>query len=94
MGQTREWEGDTERATGELQQAEALAEKIGQLGGLWQIRATLGELYERREEAGEARAAFVRAAQTLSTLAEKIGDKELKKSFLSAPRVRRVLGRH
>jgi hypothetical protein len=39
----------------------------------------------------EARAAFVRAAQTLSMLAEKIGDEELKESFLSAPRVRRVL---
>ena len=89
-----EWEGDTERATGELQEAETLAEKIGQPGGLWQIRAALGELYERRGEAGEARAAFVRAAQTLSTLAEKIGDKELKESFLSAPHVRCVLGRH
>ena len=89
-----EWEGDTERATGELQEAETLAEKIGQPGGLWQIRAALGELYERRGEAGEARAAFVRAAQTLSTLAEKIGDKGLKESFLSAPHVRCVLGRH
>ena len=89
-----EWEGDTERATGELQEAETLAEKIGQPGGLWQIRAALGELYERRGEAGEARAAFVRAAQTLSTLAEKIGDEELKESFLSAPHVRCVLGRH
>jgi tetratricopeptide (TPR) repeat protein len=89
-----EWEGDTERATGELQEAETLAEKIGQPGGLWQIRAALGELYERRGEAGEARAAFVRAAQTLSTLAEKIGDEGLKESFLSAPPVRRVLGRH
>jgi tetratricopeptide (TPR) repeat protein len=89
-----EWEGDTERTTGELQEAETLAEKIGQPGGLWQIRAALGELYERRGEAGEARAAFVRAAQTLSTLAEKIGDKELKESFLSAPHVRCVLGRH
>jgi tetratricopeptide (TPR) repeat protein len=77
-----EWEGET------------LAEKIGQPGGLWQIQAALGELYERRGEAGEARAAFVRAAQTLSTLAEKIGDKELQESFLSAPQVRCVLWRH
>jgi DNA-binding SARP family transcriptional activator len=89
-----EWEGDTERATGELQEAETLAEKIGQPGGLWQIRAALGELYERRGEAGEARAAFVRAAQTLRTLAEKIRNERLKEGFLSAPQVRCVLERH
>jgi tetratricopeptide (TPR) repeat protein len=89
-----EWEGDTEKATGELQEAETLAEKIGQPGGLWQIRAALGELYERRGEAGEARAAFVRAAQTLRTLAEKIRNEKLKEGFLSAPQVRCVLERH
>jgi tetratricopeptide (TPR) repeat protein len=89
-----QWEGHTERAIGQLQEAEALAEKIGQPGELWQIRAALGELYERHGEAWEAREAFSRAAQTLRMLAENIGDEKLREGFLSAPQVRRVLGRH
>ena len=86
------WEGDTKRAIGQLQEAEMLAEQIGLSGELWQIRAKLGELYERREEIGEARAAYSRAAQTLRMLARKIGDEELREGFLSARQVRCVLG--
>jgi tetratricopeptide (TPR) repeat protein len=87
------WEDDTERAIGRLREAEALAEKIGLPGELWQIRSSIGELYERRGEAGEAREAFSRAAQTLRTLAEKGKDEELREGFLAAPKVRRVLAR-
>jgi tetratricopeptide (TPR) repeat protein len=88
-----EWEGDPERATVHLQEAEKLAEKLGLPSELWRIRAGLGGLYERREEIGEARAAFSRAAQTLRTLAQRIGAEELREEFLSAPLVRRVLER-
>jgi hypothetical protein len=88
-----EWEGDPERATVNLVEAEELTEKLELPGELWRIRATLGELYERRGEAGEARAAFSRAAQTLRLLAQKIGDQELREGFLSAPQARRVLER-
>jgi tetratricopeptide (TPR) repeat protein len=89
-----DWEGDTERAIGRLQEAEALAEEIGLSGELWEIQSRIGDLYERRGETEEARAAFSRAARTLRTLAEKIGDEELREDFLSAPRVRRVLEHH
>jgi hypothetical protein len=34
-----EWEGDTKRAIGHLYEVEALAEKIGLPGELWQIEA-------------------------------------------------------
>jgi tetratricopeptide (TPR) repeat protein len=88
-----EFEGDTQRAIDRLREAEALAEKIGLPGELWQIRSRIGELYEQRGETGEAREAFSQAAQTLKTLAQKIGDEELREGFLSAPRVRRVLAR-
>jgi tetratricopeptide (TPR) repeat protein len=88
-----EWEGDTQRAIDRLHEAQALAEKIGLPGELWQIQSRIGELYEQRGETGEARAAFSQAAQTLKTLAQKIGDDELREGFLSAPRVRRVLAR-
>jgi DNA-binding SARP family transcriptional activator/tetratricopeptide (TPR) repeat protein len=88
-----EWAGDSERATVNLLEAEELTEKLELPGELWRIRAALGELYERRGEAVEARAAFSRAAQTLGLLAQKIGDEELREGFLSAPQARRVLER-
>ena len=87
-----EWEGDTKRAIDRLREAEAFAEKIGPPGELWQIRNRIGELRERRGEREQARTAFSRAAQTLRDLAAKIKDEELREGFLSAPRVRRVLG--
>jgi tetratricopeptide (TPR) repeat protein len=89
-----EWEGDTKRAIDRLHEARALAEKIGLPGELWQIQSRIGELCERRGETAEAREAFSGAAQTLRMLAGKIGDEELREGFLSAPQVRRVLGRH
>ena len=88
-----ESEGDTQRTIDHLHEAHSLAEKIGLPGELWQIQSRIGELYEKRGEDGEAREAFSQAAQTLRTLAQKIGDEELREGFLSAPQVRRVLGR-
>ncbi len=88
-----EWEGDTKRAIDHLQEAEALAERLGPPGELWQIRARIGELHERRGEDSEAREAYSRAAQTLRDLAAKIEDEGLREGFLSAPRVRRLLER-
>jgi tetratricopeptide (TPR) repeat protein len=89
-----EWEGDNKRALGRLRKAEALAEEIGLPGELWQIRSRIGELHERRGEAGEAQRAFSRAAQTLRDLAARINDAGLREGFLAAPRVRRVLEHH
>ena len=89
-----EFEGDTQRAMDYLHEAHILAEKIGLPGELWQIRSKIGELHERRGEAEQAREAFSGAAQTLRMLEQKIEDEELRERFLSAPRVRRVLGRN
>lgn len=88
-----EWGGDTQRAIDHLREAEKLAEKIGLPKELWQIQSRIGDLYERLGEKKQVREAFSRAAQTLRMLAEKIGDEELREGFLSAPQVRRVLGR-
>jgi tetratricopeptide (TPR) repeat protein len=87
-----QWEGDTGRAIEHLQEARALAEKIGLPKELWQIQARLGELHEQRGKETEAHKAYSLAAQTLRTLAEKIENEELKERFLSAPLTRRVLG--
>ena len=86
-----EFEGDTQRALDRLRGAEALAEKIGLPGELWQIQCKIGELHEQRGQTEEARAGFSRAAQTLRMLARSIGDEKLREGFLSAARVRRVL---
>jgi hypothetical protein len=86
-----EFEGATQRALDSLRGAEALAEEIGLPGELWQIQSKMGELHERCRQTEQARAAFSRAAQTLRMLAGNIGDEMLRKGFLSAPRVRRVL---
>jgi tetratricopeptide (TPR) repeat protein len=89
-----EFEGDTERAMDRLHAALTLTEKIGLPGELWQIQSKIGELHERRGEVEQAREAFFGAAQTLRMLAQKIEDEELRERFLSAPRVRRMLGRN
>ncbi len=87
-------EGNTQTAIDHLYKALTLADKIGLPGELWQIQSKIGELHERRGEAEQAREAFSGAAQTLRMLAQKIEDEELREGFLSAPRVRRVLGRN
>jgi DNA-binding SARP family transcriptional activator/tetratricopeptide (TPR) repeat protein len=86
-----EFKGDTKRALDRLRGAEALAEKIGLPGELWQIQCKIGELHERCRQTEEARAAFSRAAQTLRMLAGKVGDEKLREDFLSAAWVHRVL---
>jgi DNA-binding SARP family transcriptional activator/tetratricopeptide (TPR) repeat protein len=89
-----EWGGNTQRAKDQLHQARTLAEKIGLPGELWQIQSRIGTICERRGETEEARAAFSLALQTIRMLADKIADEELKEGFLTASRVRRVLGRN
>jgi hypothetical protein len=87
-----EFEGDTKRALEDLHEARALAKKIGVPGELWQIQSRIGHLHERRGEEAEAQEAYSLAAQTLRELAQKIRDEDLREGFLSAPRVRGVLG--
>ena len=60
-----EFEGDTQRALDRLREAEALAEKIGLPGELWQIRSKIGELHERRREDEEARGGVLRGVADL-----------------------------
>jgi DNA-binding SARP family transcriptional activator/predicted ATPase len=87
-----EFEGDTQRAIDRLHEARTLAEEIGLPKDFWQSQSKIGELHEQRGQTGEAREAFSLGAQVLRMLAGKIGDEKLREGFLSAPRVRRVLG--
>jgi DNA-binding SARP family transcriptional activator/tetratricopeptide (TPR) repeat protein len=88
-----EFEGDARGVIDHLYEALTLAEKIELPGELWQIQSKIGDFHERRGEAEQAREAFSGAAQTIRMLAQKIEDEELRERFLSAPRVRRALGR-
>ena len=87
-----EWEGETQRTMDHLREAETLADKIGLPKELWQIKCKIGHLYEQRGQTEKAREAYSLAAQTLRMLAGKIEDEKLRERYLSAPRVRRVLG--
>ena len=91
MAVLSEFEGDTQRAIGQLHEARILAEKIGLPKELWQCQSKIGELHEQCGQTEEAREAFSLAAQILRMLAGNIGDEKLREGFLSAARVRRVL---
>jgi DNA-binding SARP family transcriptional activator/tetratricopeptide (TPR) repeat protein len=91
MAVLSEFEGDTQKAIGQLHEARTLAEKIGLPKELWQTQSEIGELHEQRGQTEEAREAFSLAAQTLRMLAGNIGDEKLREGFLSGARVRRVL---
>jgi predicted ATPase len=91
MAVLSEFEGDTQRAIGQLHEARTLAEKIGLHKELWQSQGKIGELHEQRGQTEEAREAFSLAAQTLRMLAGNIGNEEQRDGFLSAARVRHVL---
>ena len=82
---------DAETAIEHLLEAKALAEEIGLPGELWQIQSEIGELRGERGDAEEAQRAFLTAAEVARALAQKIADRNLRESFLSAPQVRRVL---
>jgi hypothetical protein len=68
-----------------LREAEALAEEIGPPGELWQIRASIGQLYERCGYVGEARKAYSQASQTPRGLAAKIKDEKSSGRVISRP---------
>jgi hypothetical protein len=89
-----ECEGDTQRAIDHLHEALTLAQKMGVPGGLWRIRSRIIYLHERRGENALRASPSSGAAQTLRPLAQKNGGEKISEGFLSAPQVRRVLGRN
>ena len=87
----RRWDGDGAAALEHLQEARGLAAEIGLPGELWQIEDSLGELYGELGNGAEARSSRTRAAEIVRRLAGGIGDRELRRRFLSAAPVRSVL---
>ena len=87
----RRWDGDGAAALEQLREARGLAGEIGLPGELWQIEASLGELHEELGNGAEAHLCRSRAAEIVRRLADGIGDRELRRWFLSATPVRGVL---
>ncbi|MFQ5399648.1 MAG: AAA family ATPase [Anaerolineae bacterium] len=75
------WEGETAQAVASLEEASALAAGMGLLGEQWPILAELAQLHPH---AAQAEAAKGQAAEIVGRLAEKIGDEELGKRFVTA----------
>jgi tetratricopeptide (TPR) repeat protein len=84
-------QGAINQAIAHLEAAAHLAREIGLPGELWLIKATLAGLYQENGETLQARSALARAAEIVRSLANAIQDRHLRKTFLSAARVQRVL---
>ena len=80
-------------AEAELRDAQKIAEEIGAQPLLWQIHATLGRLYAAWSRKGDKKKAseqFAKAHKIIKQIASKIGDQELKKTFLNSKQVRAI----
>lgn len=82
---------EIDQAEAHLQVAARLAQELGLPGERWQVEAELAELYLRRGDELQARNAFARAAEIVQMLANALQNEQQRKTFLSAPRVQRVL---
>jgi len=85
------WEGSTEQALGQLQEAMQLATTIGLPGEQWQIQAALGKVYETAHEQERARTAFAEAGGIIEKLADGIKDETLRSRFLAGSQISPVL---
>lgn len=78
-----EWDGNSEQAIAHLQEALALAEKIGLPGEQWQILAKLGGVYQESGNVDRAREVWSKATETIQSLAATIEDEDLRTAFLA-----------
>ncbi len=91
LGVLRGWGGDGAAAMEHLREARELAGEIGLPGEMWQIEASLGELYGELGNGAEAHLCRSRAAGIVRRLADGIRDRELRRRYLAATPVRSVL---
>ncbi len=75
----------------ELKDAQRIARKIGAFPLLWQIHASLGELYQEKGDKKKASEQLKKAKKVIKDISSKMGDEKLKKTFLSSKPVRALL---
>jgi tetratricopeptide (TPR) repeat protein len=77
----------------ELKKALKISEEIGAKPLLWQIHASIGNVYSFSGESGnkkKAKEQYTKAKEIIYEISEKIGDEKLKKTFLNAKQVKSV----
>ncbi|QBD76598.1 hypothetical protein EPA93_11520 [Ktedonosporobacter rubrisoli] len=87
----RQWQGKKEQAMAYLEEAAALAERLGLPAEGWPIYAALGELSLEVGKPEQSQHAFARSVAIIEELAAQIADPALRQDFLQAPHVRSVL---
>ena len=85
------WDGETGQAIEDLNQAAQIAADLGLPTDRWQILATLGRVYERANEPGQAHTAFSEAQALIENLAEGINDREVRASFLAGRQIQQMM---
>jgi class 3 adenylate cyclase/tetratricopeptide (TPR) repeat protein len=76
-----------------LQKAITLAKEIGNPPQLWKTYQALGQMYERQGATEQARSAYANAIEAIEGVASQLQDQELKRIFLSARPVQKILER-
>lgn len=75
----------------ELKDAQRIARKIGAFPLLWQIHASLGELYQEKGDKKKASEQFKKTRKIIKDISSKIGNEKLKNTFLNSEPVRTLL---
>ena len=76
---------DLDEALEALEDAHARAEAIGSRLILWRTDSALGDVHRAAGRSAEAKAAYLRAWETLHTVAATLPDEEAQRSMLAAP---------
>lgn len=82
--------GDLAGADAENARALEIAREIGNPPQLWKTLATLGEVRHAQGRTGEALAAYTDAMTVIESVAEGLGDADVRRTLLASPQVRKI----
>jgi tetratricopeptide (TPR) repeat protein len=89
-GQALLAQGQGEQAEAALSRALTIGREIGNPPQLWKTYQVLGALYESQTDLGRARAAYQSAIDMIDGVAERLYDKDLQRTFLTARPVQEI----
>lgn len=89
-GQALMAQGQREQAEAALARALTLAREIGNPPQLWKTYQALGALYELQADLERARVAYQSALEVIASVAERLQDQELCRTFLAARPVQEI----
>jgi tetratricopeptide (TPR) repeat protein len=83
-------QGQGEQAEATLSRALTIAREIGNPPQLWKTYQALGALYEWQADLDRAQAAYQSASDVIDGVAERLQDRELRRTFLAARPVQEI----